>query len=149
MDYPLPEGRITLPDGFEDRTVNMFVTGAYGPTPLSITISRDTTQPGEALGAYLERQLKLIASKLHGYTLLEKKVVELSRMQPLQGVQIEASHQVDGRPMYQRQAAFLVAPNRVLVFSTSSQKDFTSGQREDWAALLERFELATPALAQE
>ena len=149
MDYQLHEGRLTLPEGFQDRTVNMFVMGANGPTPLSITVSRDTTLPGEVLGTYLERQLKLIASKLRGYTVLEKKVVQLSQEQPLQGVQVEASHQAEGRPMYQRQAAFIIAPGRVLVFSTSSKKDFTPQQTEEWIKLLASFELAAPSSAQE
>jgi hypothetical protein len=149
MDYRLQEGHLTLPEGFQDRTVNMFVMGANGPTPLSITISRDTTLPGEVLSTYLERQLKLIASKLRGYTVLDKQVVALSRQQPLQGVQVEASHQAEGRPMYQCQAAFIIAPGRVLVFSTSSKQDFTPQQTEQWAELLASFELAAPSSTQE
>lgn len=27
MDYQLQEGSITLPEGFQDRTVNMFILG--------------------------------------------------------------------------------------------------------------------------
>ena len=149
MDYRLQEGRMTLPEGFEDRTVNMFVTGANGPSPLSITVSRDTTLSGEVLATYLERQLKLIASKLRSYTVLEKKIVELGSQQPIQGAQIEASHQAEGRLMYQRQAAFIIAPGRVLVFSTSSKKDFTPQQSQDWAALLASFELDAPTPTQE
>lgn len=140
---------MTLPQGFEDRTVNMFVTGANGPSPLSITVSRDTTLSGEVLATYLERQLKLIASKLRSYTVLEKKIVELGSQQPIQGAQIEASHQAEGRLMYQRQAAFIIAPGRVLVFSTSSKKDFTPQQSQDWAALLASFELDAPTPTQE
>lgn len=149
MDYQLHEGRLTLPEGFQDRTVNMFVMGANGPTPLSITVSRDTTLPGEVIGTYLERQLKLIASKLRGYTVLEKRVVTLGTEQPIQGVQVEASHQAEGRPMYQRQAAFIIAPGRVLVFSTSSKKDFTSPQTQDWVAVLTSFEPGLPSSPQE
>ena len=66
MDYPLPEGRITLPQGFEDRSVNMFILGSSIPAPLSITLSRDNTLPGEELSTYFERQIKLIRAKYKG-----------------------------------------------------------------------------------
>lgn len=149
MDYQLQEGRLTLPEGFQDRTVNMFVLGATVPAPLSITVSRDHTLPGEAIDTYLERQLKLIASKLRGYTLLEKKAVVLSSTQPIQGVQVEAYHLVDKRPIHQRQAAFIIAPNRVLVISASSQLDFTAQQNQQWSELLASFEPHTPRAEQE
>lgn len=62
MDYELQEGGIALPAGFEDRTVNMFVLGTSVPAPLSITISRDTLLPDEALQAYVDRQVKMLTS---------------------------------------------------------------------------------------
>lgn len=78
MDYELQEGGIALPPGFEDRTVNMFVLGASVPAPLSITISRDTLLPDETLQAYVERQIKMLTSKLRGYSRMGNKAVALS-----------------------------------------------------------------------
>lgn len=149
MDYQLQEGRFTLPDTFEDRTVNMFVTGANGPHALSITVSRDTALPDEDLGTYLQRQLKLMGTKLRAYTVLDKQVTALGANPPLHGVQVDATHQLDGRPLYQRQAAFIIAPSRVLVISTSSQREFTAPQTEEWQALLASFQLAQPFSTQE
>ena len=60
MDYELQEGSIALPQGFQDRTVNMFVLGASIPAPLSITISRDTLLPSETLKAYVDRDRKSV-----------------------------------------------------------------------------------------
>lgn len=74
MDYQLQEGSITLPEGFQDRTVNMFILGNSIPAPLNITVSRDNLLSGEDLGAYIERQVKLIASKLRGYTILARSL---------------------------------------------------------------------------
>jgi len=82
MDYQLQEGSITLPEGFQDRTVNMFVLGNSIPAPLNITLSRDNLLPAEDMKAYIDRQVKLIAAKLRGYTLLGKKPAQLSARKP-------------------------------------------------------------------
>lgn len=149
MDYELQEGSIALPTGFQDRTVNMFVLGASVPAPLSITISRDNLLPSEVLGAYVERQVKMLASKLRGYTLLGKKAVALSSAAPIEGVQIDAYYMNEGRPFYQRQAAFLIEPGRALIFSTTAQADFSPQQSEDWDNLLSSFQprLSSPTMA--
>ncbi|MEB3902706.1 DUF1795 domain-containing protein [Pseudomonas juntendi] len=147
MDYQLQEGSITLPEGFQDRTVNMFILGSNIPAPLNITISRDNVLPSEDLDAYIDRQVKLIASKLRGYTVLARKPAQLSSSQPLMGVQIEGYYLNDGRPVYQRQAAFEIAPGRILVFSTTSQKDFSGKQNESWLALLSSFQPRQDAAA--
>ncbi|WP_285424801.1 DUF1795 domain-containing protein [Pseudomonas sp. efr-133-TYG-103a] len=140
MDYELQEGSIALPQGFQDRTVNMFVLGASIPAPLSITISRDNLLPSETLKAYVDRQVKMLASKLRGYTLLGKKAVALSAVAPIDGVQIDAYYMNEGRPFYQRQAAFLIEPGRALIFSTTAQADFSAQQNQDWDGLLASFQ---------
>lgn len=140
MDYQLQEGSITLPEGFQDRTVNMFILGNSIPAPLNITVSRDNLLSGEDLGAYIERQVKLIASKLRGYTILGKKPAQLSSSQPQAGIQVDGYYLKDGRPIYQRQAAFEIAPGRILVFSTTSQADFSGKQNDSWLELLGSFE---------
>lgn len=143
MDYQLQEGSIALPEGFQDRTVNMFVLGNSLPAPLSITIARDTLLPVEDLTAYVERQVKMLRAKLRGYTLLHKNPATLSQNQPLAGVQIDAYYVSDGRPLYQRQAAFLIEPGRALIFSTTAQADFSPQQNQSWLDLLASF---TPGL---
>ncbi|BBH47310.1 DUF1795 domain-containing protein [Pseudomonas sp. KU43P] len=140
MDYPLQEGSITLPEGFTDRTVNMFILGDSIPAPLNFTVSRDNLLPGEDLKAYIERQVKLIAAQLRGYTVLGKIPAQLSSTQPQAGIQVDGYYLKDGRPVYQRQAAFEVAPGRILVFSTTSQADFSGKQNDNWLDLLNSFE---------
>ncbi|RJX82703.1 DcrB-related protein [Pseudomonas sp. LS-2] len=140
MDYELQEGSIALPKGFQDRTVNMFVLGASIPSPLSITVSRDTLLPSEELKAYVDRQVKMLASKLRGYTVLGKKGVSLSSGAAIEGFQIDAYYVNEGRPFYQRQAAFLIEPGRALIFSTTAQADFSQEQNRDWADLLASFQ---------
>lgn len=140
MDYALQEGSITLPEGFQDRTVNMFVMGSTLPAPLSITVSRDTLLPSEALTAYVDRQLKMLSSKLRGYTLLSRKAVALSTATPIEGIQIDAYYMTDGRPFYQRQAAFSLEAERTMVFSTTAQTDFSAEQTQGWVDMLASFQ---------
>jgi hypothetical protein len=145
MDYALQEGSLALPEGFQDRTVNMFVLGKSMPGPLSITISRDDLLPGEALATYVDRQVKLLASKMRGYTSLGKQPASLSKTSPIAGVQVDAYYLNDGRPYYQRQAAFVIAPGRAMVFSTTSQGKFTPEQTASWQDMLDSFTPREPA----
>ncbi|MNR40542.1 hypothetical protein D3C85_1588400 [compost metagenome] len=84
--------------------------------------------------------MKLIAAKLRGYTLLSKKPATLSSEQPRSGIQVDAYYMNDGRPVYQRQAAFEIEQGRILVFSTTSQADFSATQNENWLQLLTSFQ---------
>lgn len=139
MNYQMHEGSITLPTGFQDRTVNMFIQDNTLPAALSISVSRDTMLPGEDLDAYVARQVQLIGAQLRGYTVIDQSPVVLSSTQPLTGIQITAHYLKDAKPIHQRQAAVEVGPNRVLVFSTTSQNAFTVEQDEHWQTLLSSF----------
>ncbi|MGE8046211.1 DcrB-related protein [Pseudomonas monteilii] len=139
MDYQMHEGSITLPAGFQDRTVNMFTYGHTLPTALSISVTRDAMLSGEDLDAYVARQIKLIAAQLRGYTIVDQSPVVFSSTQPLTGIQIKAHYLKDGKPIHQRQAAVEVGPQRILVFSTTSQSPFNVDQDESWQSLLSSF----------
>lgn len=147
MDYLIQEGKLTLPSGFQDRSVNMFVPGVTLPAPFSLTLSRDITLPGESLAEYVERQVGLIAAKLRKYKRQDAIGVELSSRLPIAGLQIDAHYQNDGRPVYQRQAAFIVAPDRALVFSATSQMPFDDQLNQLWADVLASFEQHPPVTA--
>lgn len=140
MDYLLQEGRLTLPVGFQDRSVNMFIPGNVVPAPFSLTIARDTTLPGEALPDYVDRQVGLIAAKLRKYKRQSTRDVWLGAQSPLPGLQIDAHYQSDGRTIYQRQSAFLIAADRALVFSGTCQNPFDDPLDQLWADVLASFQ---------
>lgn len=144
MDYLLHEGRITLPAGFQDRSVNMFIPGNVVPAPFSLTIARDTTQPGEALADYVDRQVGLIAAKLRKYKRQSTRDVQLGVQAPIAGLQVDAHYQSDGRTIYQRQAAFLIATDRALVFSGTCQNPFDDHLDRLWADVLASFQAHPP-----
>ena len=140
MHYPLVEGTLPLPDNVQDRTVNMFTLGTSLPAPLSITVSRDDLLPDEHFEAYIKRQIKLLGSNLKGYTLSGQEVCQLGAdAHAITGVQLNARYMNGQRPIYQRQAAFLVSTGRALIFTTTSQTPFSAQQDQEWQAMLMGF----------
>jgi len=70
--------------------------------------------------------------------------VSLSATAPIPGIQIDAYYLNQGRPLYQRQAAFIISPGRALIFSTTAQADFSAQQNQDWDNLLASFTPRNP-----
>ena len=144
MDYLLHEGRLTLPAGFEDRTVNLFIPGSAMPAPFSLTVARDTTLPGEALSDYVDRQVGVIAAKLRNYKRQSTRDALLGRQSAVPGLQVDAHYQSDGKTIYQRQAAFLVATDWALVFSGTCKGPFDDHLNKLWADVLASFQPHQP-----
>jgi hypothetical protein len=59
------EGLISFPEGYQDRTVNVFAPPAADAP--AFNISRDALNPGEALAAYIDRQLALMEKHIKGW----------------------------------------------------------------------------------
>lgn len=141
MEYLLQEGTINLPEDFVDRTVNTFALGSTIPAPLSVTVARDKMLPDEDMTTYIKRQLKLLQSHIKGYKLVSQKELSLPSNKKIEGAQIEAYYKTEGRYYYQKQAAFQIEPKKILVFSCTSQEQFTDAQNKLWQDLLENFQL--------
>lgn len=141
MEYLLQEGTINLPEDFVDRTVNTFALGSTIPAPLSVTVARDKMLPDEDMPTYLKRQIKLLQSHIKGYKVIDQKALSLPSNQEIEGAQIEAYYKTEGRYYYQKQAAFEIAPKKIIVFSCTSQEQFTEAQNKLWQDLLESFQL--------
>lgn len=141
MEYLLQEGTINLPEDFVDRTVNTFALGSTIPAPLSVTVARDKMLPDEDMPTYLKRQIKLLQSHIKGYKLIDQKALSLPSNQEIEGAQIEAYYKTEGRYYYQKQAAFEIASKKIIVFSCTSQEQFTEAQNKLWQDLLESFQL--------
>ncbi|MFD1259675.1 DcrB-related protein [Entomomonas asaccharolytica] len=136
MEYLLQEGTITLPDDFYDRTVNTFALGSTIPAPLSVTVARDNMLPDETMPSYVKRQMQLMQAHIKGYKLVDHKEMKLPSNPNIEGAHIEAYYKSEGKYYYQRQAAFEIYPKRILVFSCTSQEQFTKQQDKLWQDLL-------------
>ena len=139
MDYFINEGAIQLPEGFQDRTTNIFVQGEPGKSTLNFNISREQLQPGEDLGQYITRQIELMESKLKDYRLKDRHAARLGVRPAIPGEQIEATQRNNNQVFYQRQAAFLVGEGHVLVFSATSTAPLSSTFEALWQGWLNSF----------
>lgn len=70
------EGSIVLPNGFEDRTTNLFVPADTAAQP-NLSVARDWLKDGETLAPYIDRQIALLKSRLQGHRVLSRQTERL------------------------------------------------------------------------
>jgi hypothetical protein len=130
------EGSVALPEGYQDRTVNIFPPPAAGDA--AFNISRDTPEPNEALADYIERQLGLMKTHLKGWKTLAREAVRLGHDGP-QGECLHASYMRGAERIWQRQAVFLTGPDKVLVFTLSKNTELSAQDEKAFSELLASF----------
>ncbi|WP_318371740.1 DcrB-related protein [Enterobacter sp.] len=134
--YRIQEGSFTLPEIFNDRTVNIFVPEGNERASPSLNISRDTLKPGEDLTTYIDRQVALMKKNLSQHQVLSRTPAQAGTgRDALVGEQIATSHKAGKTVAYQHQAGFITDSGRVLVFTLTSPQPFddkTSQMWNDW-----------------
>ncbi|MCW7540924.1 DUF1795 domain-containing protein [Aquabacterium sp. A7-Y] len=140
VTYWINEGSFALPSGLIDRTTNIFVPANTEVQP-NLNVSRDNAEADEDVAAYVNRQLAIMKQKLPGYQMRQRNAVQLGQGDSaVPGEQVEAQYKNGGRPVFMRQAAFLLpAGTKVLVFSASSPKPLGAAFDAEWATLLASF----------
>ncbi|WP_426575550.1 DcrB-related protein (plasmid) [Xenorhabdus stockiae] len=120
------EGSITLPEGYQEQTVNIIIA----PNVPALNISRDQLNEGEDLTGYIIRQKTLLKNGLRDWQLLEEQSAILGG-NLLQGHFLLSRYcPKKGQQVYQYQAVFLRDEKKVLIFTMSSQQAFTESQRQ-------------------
>ncbi|MDX7986531.1 DUF1795 domain-containing protein, partial [Xenorhabdus sp. 12] len=95
------EGSITLPEGYQEQTVNIIIA----PNVPALNISRDQLNDGEDLAGYLTRQKALLKNGLKDWQLLEEHPAILGD-NLLQGSLLLSRYRPKkGQQVYQYQAA--------------------------------------------
>ncbi|KVK78137.1 hypothetical protein WJ47_17080 [Burkholderia ubonensis] len=141
------EGSIVLPNGFEDRTTNLFVSADTATQP-NLSVARDWLKDGETLAPYIDRQIALLKSRLQGQRLLARQAERLGpEADGMPGERIDAAYRNGAKMVFQRQAAFIVAPGRVLIFTASSAKSFGETFDTFWRNWLDGYRPAEQAPA--
>ncbi|WP_067707263.1 DcrB-related protein [Erwinia sp. ErVv1] len=134
------EGNITLPDHYQDRTVNVFTLP--GKNTPAFNISRDSMNDDETLSAYIDRQLTLMQKHLKGWKQTERVSVVLGN-NLLQGECVHASYLRDGKRVFQQQAVFNTSENHILVFTMSRVEKIRDMDSQCFQALLGSFRFNT------
>jgi hypothetical protein len=140
--FLIDEGAFTVPEGFQDRSTNIFIHGNPESSLLNLNIGRDNHDAEETLEQYVTRQIKLLNDKLPGYKLKSRAPAKLGaneRTNPIEGEQIDGGYKNGGRFLHQRQAAFPMSATRVLIFSATSGEAFNDAFETMWAQWLGSF----------
>lgn len=133
------EGSIGLPTTFEDRTSNVFVPADTQNQP-NLSIARDWLREDETLPAYVERQLAQLKSRLPGHKVIARTAERLGQgAGALEGERVDAQYRNGQQVIRQRQAVFLVAPRRALIFTASTQRHFDAQADALWQEWLGSF----------
>ncbi|MBN3787293.1 DUF1795 domain-containing protein [Burkholderia sp. Ac-20353] len=140
MHYAIHEGTFVLPDAALDRTVNILMLNV-GPGGLNLVISRGRLRDGEDLDAFVAREWALATREA-------PKLTEQSRRQLTvggrSGIQIEATHELDGKLRHQIQTVFPADDaGQMLVMTLTSAAPLTDEQRAIAAQMLDSFQPRT------
>jgi hypothetical protein len=134
--FIINEGALTLPEGYQDRTVNVFtVPGSNAP---ALNISRDSLKDSETLSEYIVRQLALMAKHLKSWKQGERLAATLGD-NLFHGEFIDASYLRDGKRVYQRQAVFALDNRLVMVFTQTSSAQLNESDQTLLTELLHSF----------
>ncbi|WP_027819192.1 DcrB-related protein [Paraburkholderia bannensis] len=145
MHYAIHEGSFVLPDTALDRTVNILMLND-GPGGLNLVISRGRLREDENLDAFIAREWALATREAPQLTERLRTAVTVGGRA---GVQIEATHEQDGRLRHQVQTVFPSDDSgRVLVMTLTSATPFTDEQRAMAARMIDSYQprVARPTL---
>lgn len=138
--YQIQEGSFHQPPNMQDRSMNNFVFPASGAVSFNISIARDVMLAEETINAYVTRQIALLAKNMPGHKMSARGSAYLGfGQQQIHGEQIDASYKSGKQQVWQRQAAFVIGPSKVLIFSCSSANALTGEQEAVWQDLLHSF----------
>lgn len=126
MHYAIHEGTFDLPDAALDRTVNILMMNV-GPGGLNLVISRGALREGETVDAFITREWELASRETPELVERSRQVVTVGGRP---GVQIEATHELDGKLRHQIQTVFPSDDaGHMLVMTLTCASPFTDEQR--------------------
>lgn len=141
MDYHINEGSFRIPDQAQDRSVNMLLLN-HGPGGLTLVVTRDRLQEGEALDGFLTRQLRTLASQVKQFRQQEAVPVRVGRAQ-LPALRIASSFKQNNATVHQLQTAILTGGGAILVLTLTCAAPLTAEQTAYAQQMLDSF---TPAV---
>lgn len=140
MDYHINEGSFNLPEGLQDNSMNMLLTGSSG-LGLSLIISRDRLEAGESFGAFIDRQLKSLTQQVKALRIHERHEHKPPPKEEMTMLEMAFEFQQNGQMLYQRQRSWLLPDQkRVLVLTGASVAPFTDTQKQGWIVICNGFQ---------
>lgn len=140
MDYHINEGSFVIPDGAQDRSVNMLVLN-HGPGGLTLVVTRDRLQAGEALAGFLTRQLRTLSSQVKNFRQHEPESLAVGTAQ-LPALRVATSFKQNSATVHQLQTAVQLDADAILILTLTCASPLTAEQAAYGQQLLDSF---TPA----
>lgn len=140
MQFHIQEGSFILPEGLQDNSMNMLVTGRSG-LDMSLIMTRDRLQPGETFDMFVERQIKAVTLQVSKFEVQERHAQKAPQTDETVAVELAQQFKQNGQVIYQRQRTWLL-PDRasVLVLTAASVAPITQAQKQAWLAICSSFQ---------
>ncbi|WP_050120537.1 DcrB-related protein, partial [Yersinia pseudotuberculosis] len=96
--YCIQEGTLECPEGFTDRTVNLFMKGKPGAA-FALNIARDVPEAHEVLSDYVQRQIGILKDNLKKYEVKKHQQIDVGA-QHIPGEYVEATYMAETRRVW-------------------------------------------------
>jgi len=137
MKYILNEGAFELPDGTQDRTVNVLIL-SDAPAGLSMVVNRDRLEPGEDFEGFIKRQMNTVSRQVKQFQEHARRSVKIGASQ-LAGLQFDTSFKQNSQTFHQLQTVFQVPSGIILVATFTSAIPLTQEHRGLSQRMLDSF----------
>ncbi len=142
MQYQIHEGTFVVPAQAQDRSVNMLILN-HGPGGLTLVVTRDLMQEGEALDAMLRRQLRTLGTQVKQLKQQEPLALQVGQA-ALPAYQVAISFKQNNASVHQLQTMVALPGKAVLVLTITCAAPLTAEQSAWAQQMLDSF---TPAAA--
>lgn len=130
------EGHLLLPQGYQDRTVNLF-TAATTTAPV-FSLARDQLSADDTLALWIDRQLAQLAEQLPEWHQQTREPAWLG-VEHMAGEVIHCDYRSHGAHIWQQQAVFNPNGAQLLVFTMTHSVPFQTTDERAFTALLRSF----------
>jgi hypothetical protein len=142
MNYQINEGSFALPPQAQDRSVQMLVLN-FGPGGLTLVVTRDLAEEGEALDALLLRQLRTLGSQVKQLKHSAPLALQVGPAR-LPAFQVSTTFRQNNASVHQLQTMVALRDKAVLVFTLTCAAPLTPEQDAYARQVLDSFTPATP-----
>jgi hypothetical protein len=140
MQFHINEGSFNLPEGLQDNSMNMLLTGT-SDLGLSLIVTRDRLEAGEKFDGFMDRQLKALGQQVTALEITERHAHAPPPKNETTMLELVLQFKQNGQLLYQRQRSWLLPDEkRVLVLTGASAAPITDAQKKSWIAICGSFQ---------
>jgi hypothetical protein len=137
MTYLINEGALAI-NAADDRSINVFTLENESGAPLQAIITRDAGEPGEALAASVERQIKTLSRQVKNFKSIANEEMEITEAK-WPAILREHSFKQGNQSAHQIQIVAQTPKQGFLIFSLSSTATISEAHRLAWIKTVTEF----------